>query len=478
MFSAVRTTLRPSSIRGRLALWHLSLFGAALLVLASAVFALHVRMFNQELNLDLKRRAREFALDFGPVLWKPEAARALAADPRLNGVGVVVRSPSGGVIFRSAAFPALDEACERRLAEAARERRPLVTAQSPSGGPIRVATLVAAGAGGEELTIQIGASTAAVRRALARQGAILGLLVLLILAAAAYGGAWTARRALAPVEDVVARVRQLQPENVGDRLPAPVGSEEMDRLVATLNEMLDRIAMSVRSARRFAADASHELQTPLTNIRTALEVAEGEEASPDLRRLASELKAEVDALSALVRDLLLLAQADGALALEKTERVDVGELARECAEIAAAIAGERGIQIDVFVRECPPVEGSPRHLRRVMLNLLENAVRHSAPASKILITVARARGHAMVAVLDHGCGIGPSDLPHIFEPFYRADPARARETGGAGLGLSIAQQLVRLHGGRIKVASVPGRGSTFAVYLPEASPGTPDLRLG
>jgi two-component system sensor histidine kinase SenX3 len=173
-------------------------------------------------------------------------------------------------------------------------------------------------------------------------------------------------------------------------------------------------------------------------------------------------------LSTLIRDLRLLALADRGLILEAAEDVDLAGLVSECCEIASAMAEEKQVLVETLLRGRPIVLGSPLHLRRVVLNLLQNAIRYSPPASRVVVTVARPHGHAMVMVVDHGCGIEPHDQAHIFEPFYRADPARARDTGGSGLGLAIVEQIVKMHRGTIKIDSAPGRGSTFAVYLPSA----------
>jgi len=292
----------------------------------------------------------------------------------------------------------------------------------------------------------------------------------LVVSVASYGGSFIARRALRPVETINARVRAIQATSLGERLEVRTGSDELDGLVATLNGMLDRIEISIRSARRFAADASHELQTPIAALRTAVDVCVcGSRTAAECRAVAADLGTDLDRMSTLVRDLRLLALADGGHLLDRVEPVDLTALVQECCDIVRALAEPKGIVVAVDVLSDIVVDGSALHLRRALLNLTQNAVRYSADGSTVVITVTRLDGEAVLAVADEGCGIAADDLPHIFERFYRADPARARDTGGSGLGLSIADQIVRSHGGRIEVTSAVGGGSTFLVFLPFAT---------
>jgi signal transduction histidine kinase len=334
---------------------------------------------------------------------------------------------------------------------------------------VRIATLKFERPGAATLALQLGTPIEPIDHALRQLAGAMLLAIGVVLVAASYGSGVTARRALAPVDEIVARAKHIQAVRLSDRLNVHAGSAELDRLVGTLNDMLDRIEASMRTARRFAADASHELQTPLTAMHGIVEACVRKARSvDDYQLMAAELLTEIERCSTLVRDLRLLALAEAGQVVTAADRVDVSAVTQDCSEIARAIAEEKEIRVNLHVDDRPVIVGSALHLRRVILNLTDNAIRYSPTGSTIEIQVAANEGRASVSVGDHGCGIDATDLPHIFEPFYRADPARARDTGGTGLGLAIADQIVRAHRGAISVTSQPGVGSIFTVSLPLA----------
>jgi signal transduction histidine kinase len=243
-------------------------------------------------------------------------------------------------------------------------------------------------------------------------------------------------------------------------LPVPESRDEIHRLAMTLNDMLGRLDAARRRQRAFVADAAHELRNPLASIRTQLEVAE---ATGDASGLAPDLLADVQRLSRLVDDLLLLARSDdaGGAAVRPSDRVDLAGLVRE--------AGDhyRGARVPVAARTdgAVVVEGDREALRRVVVNLLDNAVRHARTAARV--SVGTEGPEAVLRVADDGPGIVAADRERAFERFARLDEGRARDDGGAGLGLAIVRELVRLHGGRVELGDA-APGLLAEVRLPTA----------
>jgi len=469
MFSGIRRRLVPSSVRTRLTFWYLLTLAAVLLAFAASVFAIRTQALQREIDADLEVRALRLVSDLRPALLSLDLARALSGSEQAASAALAVRTGPAGLLFRSPRFPELATTGERAMVASARDGGGLITVQDLAGETVRIVTVSLARPGAEPVIMHVAATAPQVRSVLGPFALMMVAAVVIVLGVASYGSHVTARRALAPVDQIVERVKMLQASQLGDRLDVHPDTEELDRLVRMLNEMLDRIHASVRTARRFAADASHELQTPVAAMRAAVESClRGDDQLEDYRSMAIDLLGSLDRLSALVRDLKTLALADAGIISESREVVDLGGVAMECAEIARALAEERGIDVDTTVTGTVRVVGSATQLRRVILNLAQNAIRYSADGARVAIRVGLDGRRAVVRVEDEGSGIGPDDLPHIFEPFYRADPARARDTGGTGLGLAIADQIVRSWGGDIEVLSVVGHGSTFIVRLPEA----------
>jgi signal transduction histidine kinase len=475
MSSVTHSTLTPRSLKAQLTLWYLLMLGAALAAFAIVVIIARQRTLHREADEALEIRAQYLVGSLQVKLLELDLAGALSADRLIAGAPVAVRERSGRLIYRSPAFPTLGGADDSIAVNAARTDGTLLTVRDLSGEAFRLATIVVKRAGASPVVVQTTASMAPVQRTILELALAMGFWFVLVLAIASYGGAFIADRALRPVDAIVGRVRAIQASRLSDRLDLHTGSEELDRLVDTLNGMLDRLETSMHGARRFAADASHELQTPIAAMRTALDncLAGGRNLPEPYRAMADDLVVDLDRLSTLIRDLRLLALADAGHLFDQLEDVDLTTVVHECCEIVHGVAEPKQITLTIDVLSDITVRGSVPHLRRAILNLAHNAVRYSPEGSTVQITVGQLDEEAVLVIVDEGCGIPPDDLPHVFERFYRADPARARDTGGTGLGLAIADQIVRSHGGRIEVSSELDRGSTFAVFLPFSAASAP-----
>jgi len=274
---------------------------------------------------------------------------------------------------------------------------------------------------------------------------------------------WLVGRTLGPVDAIRREVDEIGLRDLGRRVPAPGTGDEVDRLAATMNEMLGRLEISAEQQRRFVADASHELRTPLTRLRTSLEVEMAANASEVPTIVASALEDTID-MQMLVDDLLFLARRDagvgpGALALVDLDVVVDSE--------ARTSRLPDGPAVDMRGVSAAAVLGSERALRRLVRNLLSNAVRHAR--TTVELSLVEDRDHVVLSVADDGSGIDPADRDRVFERFVRLDDSRTGVGGGTGLGLAIVREIAHDHHGSARVEEAPGGGARFVVTFP-----TPD----
>ena len=324
---------------------------------------------------------------------------------------------------------------------------------------------------GRPFTIQVAAPLRDLQQGLREAAWMLLPMFPIMLLLAAAGGYWLARRALAPVDTITQTARSLSADNLSSRLSVPRTSDEIERLSMTLNEMLERLEAAFRRVSRFTADASHELRTPLAVMRTTAEVAlRAPDEQGEARAALEQILAEVERTSHLTENLLLLAKADSGAGALQRQRVDLTNAVGEACTQAGVLARVKGLTLAAQLpgEDRLWVSGDPHALRRLFLILLDNAVKYTPAGGRIDVTVREHGESAVGEVRDSGIGIASDDLPHVFDRFYRADRARSREHGGAGLGLAIARWIAESHGGAISVASEVERGSRFEVRLPIA----------
>jgi signal transduction histidine kinase len=250
--------------------------------------------------------------------------------------------------------------------------------------------------------------------------------------------------------------------------------DELARLTSTLNQMLGRLERSFSTLRRFTADASHELKTPLTVLRSGIERSITHPHVPrDVLETLEETLFEVNRMTELVDSLLTLARADEGRAPLHLEEVDLREILVELSETASILGEQASVQVAVQVpndRVMMNIDAS--RIRQLLMNLLTNAIKYTPPEGSVEVDANVEDADVVITVRDTGVGIAPGDLPHIFDRFWRADPARSRSgtRPGSGLGLAISKWIAGAHGGTIEVESRPGKGTTFTVKLPTGSP--------
>jgi len=294
---------------------------------------------------------------------------------------------------------------------------------------------------------------------------------------------------LKPVDQITQTARMITSQNLNQRIPPPKVRDEIARLAETFNEMITRLDQSFRQIKQFSSDASHELKTPLTILRGEVEVTlRKERTSSEYQQTLKSNLEEVDRMTQIVNDLLLLSKADNGEIQFNLKEMDLSEILREIVAQAHILARTKNLQIHTLLpEERVTILGDHLRIRELFLNLIENAIKYTEEGGGITIYLSKDgvtssgkdeggsrevenNGLAEIKVTDTGIGIAEEDQERIFDRFFRVDKARSREQGGSGLGLSICKWIVEAHQGEISVESEIGKGSSFIVRLPLRHP--------
>ena len=301
-------------------------------------------------------------------------------------------------------------------------------------------------------------------------GLLVAAVVLLPLTAvfAVRGARRAIRSTLEPLDRVTVQAGAIHPDDLSRRIESPTGQREVTELADGINRMLDQVESAHGALKSFTADASHELRTPLTHIRARVHWCLAQDRSlEDIHEAFAAIEEEIDRTTKMVDELMLIARGENNQLDVECVSFDLNDVVREVAEIAQAMASGRDLQVTTDANGPVRAMGDANRTRQILLNLASNAVRYT-PAGVITLSAKRKAHEVGAVVQDTGVGIADEDRVRIFERFFRVDSSRSREFGGAGLGLTIAKVLAELQGGMIDVESHPGKGSTFAVWLPEA----------
>jgi heavy metal sensor kinase len=292
-----------------------------------------------------------------------------------------------------------------------------------------------------------------------------------VLLVTALLGTWLARGILRPLQEMNTTARRITGTHLEATIPTTGSGDELDELAVTLNGMIARIRRSVERTRRFSANAAHELRTPLNALRSRLEVTLEQDRSPEeYRRILAETADEVEELSTSVHGMMRLAQSEAGLSEDQRVPVALEPLLAEVVEFFEPLAAEAEVSLEARLEGAGSVPGDPAWLHQLFANLVHNAVKYTRKGGHVRVACASEPGGAVVRVADDGIGVPLEEQARIFEPFHRVrGPGHAP---GAGLGLALAREIARAHGGRIELESRPGAGSTFSVHLPcqEAPP--------
>jgi signal transduction histidine kinase len=311
------------------------------------------------------------------------------------------------------------------------------------------------------VTVYIGTSLESVNETIATVRRVLLLILPPLLALLAVASWVLVGRALRPVEAIRAEVADISGRALDRRVPVPPRRDEIGRLASTMNEMLDRLQAASERQRKFVADASHELQSPIAALRAQLEVAIAQPATTDWAATSSDLLAESRHMERLVRDLLFLARSDGEESVRRIEPVDLDDIVLE---EATRLRSTAQVRVDASGVSAAPLSGNRDELTRLVRNLLENAEHHAE--SRVRIRLSAEGREIILMVEDDGPGVPPAERERIFQRFTRLDEARSRNNGGTGLGLAIVKEITERHGGTVCVENA-APGARFAVRLPQ-----------
>jgi two-component system OmpR family sensor kinase len=304
----------------------------------------------------------------------------------------------------------------------------------------------------------------------AAQQRVLLVLFAVSLALLLIGGAlsyWLAGRALRPVRTIAGLARSISEHDLHRRVDVKVPADELGELVDTFNTMLARLEAGFISMGRFTADASHELRAPLALMRSELEGALSRSRSrEEYERVLESLQAEVEHLSRLADQLLILARADSGALVPAQERVDIADLLHEAAARWEGVANANGVRIEVSAPSSGSAEADPALLRRVLDNLIDNGLRHTGPGTALALRGYAADGGWNLDVSDHGPGVAPDHRDRLFTRFARPDSSRSPEKGGAGLGLALSAAIARAHRGTLELVDTDGPGAVFRLHIP------------
>ncbi len=469
------------NIRLRLTLWYTAVLTLILVVFSAAVYLGLSQSLFLTLDNQLKREAGQI---IGSLKFEGEDSEHDEDEHETEYIRQIELSyrPEEGLLWR------ILDTRGRRLVDpgyldgvpidpalAAQDHTRLEYARLANGTPVRLYSVPFIIEGKGAGLLQVGESYQHIQE-------VQGLLVTLfaiglpftILAVSA-GGWFLAAGALNPIDRITRAAQQISADDLHRRLNLKLPNDEVGRLAVTFDQMLSRLDEAFERQKRFIADASHEMRTPLTILKGDVEVALNRPRTVEEYRETLEMVNETaDRLTALVEELLLLARADNHQFPLNLASLNLADLLTEQVSRLLPLAVGQHITLSLDVPETLSIVADAEKLARLFMNLIGNAIKHSNPGDAVCVAAKRQNDHIVVTVTDTGPGIPAEHLSHLFERFYRVDKARSRQSdmsmaysSGAGLGLSIARWLVTAHGGRIEVSSQLGRGTTFTVWLPQ-----------
>jgi signal transduction histidine kinase len=458
--------LRLPGIRGQLTLWYAASF-LVLLALAAGIFAL---CFKVILDLQVDHLLQTQAEQVSQSISATEGQFHFATSPESITPWVRILDPHGQVVYTTPAFRGVrlsPDSIQIPLTGSEWEdtvRLDTIHLVRFYARPVQVQRVIIG-------VVQVGQPLDLVTETAGASALVLALLLPLLLLACLSGSVWLSGLALAPVRQLTQLAQAVQESgDLHQRVPVPRARDDVRALAETLNAMLARLEAAFALQRRFVADASHDLRTPVAALLSLAENARDGIGVRTPSQALHDIAEQAERLSHLITNLLQLSQADEGHLRGEWEVLHLDQLLRDVVISLLPLAAERQIALRPGLLDDVSIEGDMAQLLLVVMNLVDNALTYTPAGGTITLgvrrTTAQTSSQAELTVADTGIGIAPDDLPRIFERFYRADPARQRATGGSGLGLAIVQALVDAHHGRIQVTSTLGQGTNVIVRLP------------
>jgi heavy metal sensor kinase len=464
--------LKIESVRGRLTLYYVSVLAVALVIVGGLIYvllarALYVRV-DENLQAGVRIAMTSLSNDLAEGQDYEDAARSTAAEQSSSAQMLAVYDPEGRLLAESgrdgdleialpppAIIPDGEELLETVLESDGDDRHRLAFRRVS----IPPATYI----------VVVGADLEPMDEELEFLRGILAYVVPIALVIAGVGGSFLARRSLAPVVAMADRARKIGVENLSARLPVANPRDELGHLAETFNELLGRLEGSLVQQRQFMADASHELRTPVTTTRTAAAVAlqQQHRDEAEYRDTLKIVEEQAARLSRVVDDMFTLARADAGNYPLHAMPMYLDEVIDEVVRAARVVAGTKQVSVEATSIPSAAFTGDEDLIRRLIGNLVDNAVRHTPDGSTVRVELDQTDSGYAIAVKDQGPGIESGIKPHIFERFFRGDVSRrATARDGAGLGLALARWIARAHGGDVVLARSSPSGSTFVISLP------------
>ena len=473
-----------ASIRTRLSAWYAGAFAVLISVFAAAAYAFLEHATQQRIDEYLAETASAVAgaMEFERGTGKPfeTILDNVLEEFRLQDIAVTVLDRQTDslwmldLVARRRSTPPRTHAAQQLpdlrtiLARTRPSDQTTFATGSGDAGDVRVVALPYR-LGRKDIVIGAARSMDSQERTLREARYALGIGIPLILLVATAGGSLLARKSLEPVSAIAEQAARIGATSLHERVAVPNPRDELGRLASVLNDLLERLDRSFDEQRRLMADASHELRTPVAIISGEAELALSRDGrSPtELRDALEHVRDESDRLKRIVDDLFLLARAEAGDPIMVPREVYLGEVAADSVRAVRSLAQQKRVALAFNGSEDLPFQGDEALLRRLFVNLLDNAIKYTPAGGDVTLSAERQNGDYLVTVADSGPGIPPEAQPHIFDRFYRSDrDRRASGTSGAGLGLAIASWVAQTHGGTVSLETSSSAGSRFAVRLP------------